>query len=44
MNFIERILDISPDGGTGSAEALILAALVTAILLVMGRVRLSTGK
>ena len=33
MNLIERILNISPDGGTGSSEALILAALVGAILL-----------
>lgn len=37
MDFIERWFGISPDGGDGSTELLILTALVIVIALVLGR-------
>ena len=35
MNFVERHLSISPDGGDGSMEILVLVAMVT--IVVVGR-------
>ena len=35
MDFIERWLHISPDGGSGLSEALILAALIAISLIVV---------
>ena len=35
MDFIERWLHISPDGGSGLSEALILAVLLTIGLIVV---------
>ena len=39
MDFIERILGISPDGGSGSLEMLWIAAVVAAIGTVIWRRR-----
>jgi hypothetical protein len=44
MDLIERIFEISPDGGTGSTEALILTALVGTILLSLQKFSLAQGK
>ncbi len=35
MDFIERWLRISPDGGNGLSEALILAAMIAISLIVL---------
>jgi len=35
MDFIERWLHISPDGGNGSSEALILAVIIAISLIVL---------
>jgi hypothetical protein len=40
MSFIERHLNISPDGGDGSMEILLLVALVA--IVVVGASRLAT--
>lgn len=40
MNFIERHLGFSPDGGDGSMEILVLVALVMTV--VAGALRLNT--
>jgi hypothetical protein len=40
MNFIERYLGFSPDGGDGSMEILALVALV--MIVVAGALRLTT--
>lgn len=40
MNFIERHLGFSPDGGDGSVEILVLVALV--MIVVAGALRLTT--
>jgi hypothetical protein len=40
MNFIERHLGISPDGGDGSVEILVLVALVA--IVVTGALHLAT--
>ena len=40
INFIERHLGFSPDGGDGSMEILVLLALVT--IVVAGALRLTT--
>jgi len=37
MDFIERIFGVSPDGGTGSTELMIVAAVVLLVILVRGR-------
>jgi hypothetical protein len=37
MDWIERLLGISPDGGDGSTEMLYLAAAVAIVALVLGR-------
>jgi hypothetical protein len=39
MDFIERLFGVAPDGGNGSTEAVILAAIafVAAILVLRGR-------
>jgi MYXO-CTERM domain-containing protein len=42
MDFIERIFGVSPDGGSGSTEAMILLA-ITAVLVIAVRRRRSTG-
>jgi hypothetical protein len=34
MDFIERLFHISPDGGSGSTEFLVLFVVVVAVLLV----------
>ncbi len=40
MDFIERWFGISPDGGDGSTELLILTALVIVIAAVLARSQL----
>ena len=40
MNFIERYLNISPDGGDGSMELLLLVAVIA--IVVVGALRLAT--
>ena len=40
MDFIERLFGVAPDGGDGSLEALWLAAIVVAIILVVFRRRI----
>jgi hypothetical protein len=35
MDFIERLLHISPDGGSGLSEALILAVVIAISLIVV---------
>jgi hypothetical protein len=40
MNFIERHLGFSPDGGDGSMETLVLVVLV--MIIVAGALRLAT--
>ena len=37
MDFIERFLGLSPDGGDGSTEVLYLLALVAVVMVVAGR-------
>jgi hypothetical protein len=37
MDFIERWFGISPDGGDGSTEALILLVIVVVLALILGR-------
>jgi hypothetical protein len=37
MDFIEQWFGISPDGGDGSTESLIILAIVIAIALFVGR-------
>jgi hypothetical protein len=44
MDLIESIFEISPDGGTGSTEALILTVLVGTILLFLQKFSLAQGK
>ena len=44
MDLIERILEISPDSGIGSTEALILTALVGTILLFLQKFSLAQGE
>lgn len=41
MDFIERILSISPDGGDGTLEALWVAMIVIAAAVWFGRKALS---
>ncbi len=36
MDFIERWLHISPDGGNGASELLIVAAVVITVISVIG--------
>jgi hypothetical protein len=42
MDFIERIFGVSPDGGDGSIEAIILLA-ITVVLAMMAWRRRSAG-
>ena len=35
MDFIERLLGISPDGGSGATEAVILLALALTVLVAL---------
>ena len=37
MQFIEHLLGVSPDGGTGMTEVAIVAAVVWGVLLVLAR-------
>ena len=37
MDFIERMFGISPDGGSGSTELMIIAVFVLIAVLVAGR-------
>jgi hypothetical protein len=39
MDFIERLLHISPDGGNGSSEFLIIASIILAVVIVAMTVR-----
>ena len=39
MDFIERLLHISPDGGNGSLEFLIIATIILAVVIVAMTVR-----
>jgi len=39
MDFIERLLHISPDGGNGSAEFLIVTAVVVTIIGAIASLR-----
>lgn len=41
MNFIERFLGISPDGGNGFAEAACITVCVMGVLMPILRIRLS---
>jgi hypothetical protein len=41
MDFIERIFGVSPDGGNGSTEAIILLAVTIALAMVVRRRRAS---
>jgi hypothetical protein len=36
MNFIERLLHVSPDGGHGSIEILVFLVLATALMVFAG--------
>jgi hypothetical protein len=36
MDFIERWLHISPDGGNGASELLIATAVIVTIIMVLG--------
>jgi hypothetical protein len=44
MDFIERLFGISPDGGDGSIEALILLAITLIVMLVGWRRRKRTSR
>lgn len=35
MDFIEKLFHISPDGGTGSLEFLLVAAIILAFIIAM---------
>lgn len=37
MHFIEQLLGVSPDGGTGLTEIAVVAAVVSGALLVLAR-------
>jgi len=37
MDFIERWFGLSPDGGDGSMEAMLLGAVVVVLALILGR-------
>ena len=39
MDFFERWFGVSPDGGNGTAEALWLAAIVAAVVVIAARRR-----
>ena len=42
MDFIERMFGVSPDGGDGSTEAIILLAITVILAMVVARRRRST--
>lgn len=42
MDFIERLFGLAPDGGDGSLEAVWLAAIAAAVVLLVFRRRLMT--
>jgi hypothetical protein len=44
MDFIERLFGISPDGGDGSLEALILLAITMVVAVVGWRRRKRTSR
>ena len=44
MDFIERLFGISPDGGDGSIEALILLAITLIVMVVGWRRRKRTSR
>jgi hypothetical protein len=43
MTFIERFVHLSPDGGSGSLEAVLLLALAATALLLRARFRKRAG-
>jgi hypothetical protein len=43
MDFVERWLGISPDGGDGSLEALFIASLIVVAALVIFRRRVAAA-
>jgi hypothetical protein len=43
MDFIETLFGISPDGGTGSLEALWIGAIVVVVLAMAFRKRIMAG-
>jgi hypothetical protein len=44
MHFIEQILAIAPDGGSGSLELLLLAVPLAGIVYLTVRVRVRRGR
>jgi len=44
MDLIERVFGISPDGGNGGLEALILIAIFVVLLLVISRTIYRIGR
>jgi hypothetical protein len=44
MDFIERLLGISPDGGDGSAEMLIIGAIVLLLAALSWRFLIMRGR
>ncbi len=40
MDLIERVFDISPDGGTGATEAAYIIAVCAIVILVVWRQRI----
>jgi hypothetical protein len=43
MDFIERMFGVSPDGGNGSTEAIILLAITAILAVAVARRRRSTA-
>jgi hypothetical protein len=43
MDFIERIFGISPDGGNGATEAVLVTFLVAAVIAACSVIRLRVG-
>ena len=37
MDFLERIFSLSPDGGSGATEVLLLGAMVCAVVVAFAR-------
>jgi hypothetical protein len=42
MNFIERLVGVSPDGGDGSLETLYLFVIIVVVCMFLGSRRLFT--
>jgi hypothetical protein len=39
MDFVERLFGISPDGGSGTTEAVVFIILTMAVVVVLGKLR-----